>query len=362
MTNGNESGEHRTPRKMEIIKAFDLIKIVREEPEPNFLWKGIPEKSMGLITGVGKTGKTTFAENLGISIAVGRTEFFGEKLLGEPKKVLFVNLEESYRVRSRRNYRQIQRLCKNELKLFQENYLSTPQKFLEYVNSDSDWEYLRDYISLSEAEVVIIDSLTHMFKGQIEQSEAARNFTEKLKIYLRSLDKTFIIVHHNIKGNEKPIDQDSIAGSRVILQEFEFALGLANIPTSQGGNYACMLFNKHIENDSTRAILYKMESDGWINEIGEDNKFNLYKNSTKKDWRENSTNSELILDYFQSQTSQDSPVFSSSTLMSEFVKTKKMSKDTMYRSLDKLSEENVIARLGRGEYGIVKPNSNGGSE
>lgn len=355
MKNDNGKRELKTAASVRITRAIDLIKLVREEPEPIYLWKGVPEKSMGLITGVGKTGKTTFAENLGISIAVGKKEFFGENLEGVPRKVLFVNLEEGYKLRSRRNAKQIGRLNQEELELFEENYLTTPPEFLDYLNNEDDWEVLHQYIKKSGAEVVILDSLTHMCVGEIERSSVAQNFTQFIRRYLTVLDRTFIIIHHNTKGNEKPLEQDSIAGSRVILQEFEYAFGLGNIPTAEGGNYLCMLFNKHIEKDDTTAFLYTMDSDGWVRRIGVENKFDLYKeNKSRQDWRTDSTNPDLILQYLQSQTSQDSPDFTSANLTLEFLKTKRMSKDTLYKSLDKLADAKAIERVGKGKYKLIR--------
>jgi KaiC/GvpD/RAD55 family RecA-like ATPase len=55
---------------VKFTRGIDLIKRVESEPEPNFLWHGIPEGSKGLIAGVAKTGKTTLAENLAMSLSV----------------------------------------------------------------------------------------------------------------------------------------------------------------------------------------------------------------------------------------------------------------------------------------------------
>ena len=57
-------------KKFKITNAIDLINRVKTEPEPKIIWNGITEGSKGLIAGVSKTGKTTLAENLAISIAV----------------------------------------------------------------------------------------------------------------------------------------------------------------------------------------------------------------------------------------------------------------------------------------------------
>ena len=350
MKEENISLNEEDKRKVVVVRAIDQINEVQKEPKPNLIWKGIPEGSTGLITGVAKTGKTTFAENLAISIAIGKKSFFNGTLSGVPKKVLFVNLEESYRLRGWRNAKQISKLTTKEVELFTENYLTIPKDFPQFLNTEDDWDYLQNYIVKSEAEVVFIDSLTHMCIGEIERSSVAQQFVQKFKSNISSLGKTVIVIHHNIKGNERPIDQDSIAGSRVILQTFEYAYGFANIPT--GGNYACMLNNKHVPKDDTTAVLYKVNEDGWVEYLESKNKFNLYNKPLKSDGRVDSTNPDLIYKYIQSQGSQGSLVVTTDKLMSEFVQnnTRVMSKDTLFKSLNKLEINGKIKKQGKGKY------------
>ncbi|MCM4162156.1 MULTISPECIES: AAA family ATPase [unclassified Arenibacter] len=337
-----------------VVKAIDLINKVKEEPEPSFLWKGIPEGSTGLITGVGKTGKTTFAENLAISLSVGKKEFFGFPMDGVPRKSLFINLEESYRVKSRRNIRQIASLTPAELDLFASNYLSTPLDFPQYLNTENDWELMRNYIIASEAEVVFIDSLGHMCIGEIEKSLIAQNFTKTFKEYLGNLNKTLIIVHHMTKGSDKPIDQDSIAGSRFIAQEFDYAYGLAHVPRATGGSYACLLYNKYIEKDDTTSYLYKMSNDGWVEYLSTENKYNLYKDS-RIDGRANSTNNDLIYKYVKSKASQGSQTITSQEFMENFVSNNTMSKDTLYKKIGHQIQDGLIERK-EGNEGVYKIN------
>jgi hypothetical protein len=249
--------------------------------------------------------------------------------------------------------KQISKLSLTERALFDENYISTPEDFSEFINSDEDWTRLRDYITASEADLVFIDSLSHMVKGQIESSEVCIKFIQKFRHYISPLKKTVIVIHHNVKGNDKPITQDSIAGSRVVSQEFEYAIGLSNIPTESGGKYFCMLYNKYVETDDTKAILYKITEENWLEKLGEVNRFQLY-SETKPDKRQDSTNKDLIYNYCQSQSSQGSQGISSSDLMTMFVSnvTQTMSKDTLYKSLDKLKEEGKINQLKKGVYQI----------
>lgn len=345
----NEEGKQIT-----VVKGIDLINLVKQEPEPKFLWNGIPEGSTGLITGAGKTGKTTFAENLAISLCVGKKEFFGFPMDGIPRKSLFINLEESYTLRSRRNSRQIAELSASELNLFASNYLSTPPDFPQYLNSDYDWELMRNYIIASQAEVVFIDSLGHMCIGEIEKSSVAQNFTKTFKEYIGNLNKTVIVVHHMTKGNDKPIDQNSIAGSRFITQEFDYAYGLAHVPRAIGGSYVCLLYNKHIEKDDTTSYLYKMSNNGWVEYLSTENKYNLYKDS-RNDGRTNSTNNDLIYKYVINQASQGSQTITSKEFMEEFVANNTMSKDTLYKKIGHQIEGGLIERK-EGNEGVYQIN------
>jgi hypothetical protein len=198
-----------------------------------------------------------------------------------------------------------------------------------------------------------------MFKGQIETSEPAINFVKNFRKHISILKKTVIIVHHNTKGNDKPIDQDSIAGSRIIAQEFEYAIGLGNIPTGKGGNYLCMLFNKYIEKDDTAASLYKINKDNWVEYLGEENKHKLYVDS-KPDYRTCTKNKDLIYDHINSQHSQYSLPTSTGELKKVFVEnnTKIMSKDTLHKSLDKLMEEGKIDNPKHGTYQLKMKGKN----
>jgi hypothetical protein len=347
----NENGNSLNVKPKLVVRAIDLITKFKNEPEPAEIWNGIVEGSKGLLVGVSKTGKTTFAENLAISLAIGSTSFYGKEIKGGPKKILFVNLEENPRMKSSRLKKQISRLNPQEMVLFAENYLTPEEDFIQSVDSDEDWKTLRDCIEESNADIVIIDSLTHLFQGQIESSKECVKFVKKFREYVVSSKKTIILIHHNTKGNDRPIEQDNIAGSRVILQEFEYALGFANIPNSKD-KYSCMLFNKYVEVNSSVATVYKIDKDRWIENISEIEKSVLYDSKVKIDYREDSTNKDLIFNYIQSQSSLGSQTVRSSDLMKTFVLNdpKTMAKDTLFKSLEKLRNEGKIESSKKGKY------------
>ncbi len=342
--------------ELKITKGIDLIKLIESEPPIKYLWNGIPEGSTGLITGVAKTGKTTFAENLALSMAVGKKSFFEYDMDGIPKRVLFVNLEESYQIKSRRNKKQINILSKNELELFIQNYYSTPIDFPGFLNTDKDWKLLKSYIDVIKPDVIFLDSISRMCVGEIERSSFAQEFIQKFKSYVVRNGMTTIVVHHNTKGNDVPANQNKIAGSRFILQEFDFAYCLESIPSRQGGNYGCMVYNKFIENNSNKAELYSLGANGWISKLGEINKYDLYTPSKIADGRIDNTNAEKVYKYIVNQHNQDNQIISTKNLKEKFVYTenKTMSLDTLHNSMNKLIESGKIIKESNGKYQLNK--------
>lgn len=347
-----------------IVKACELVRMVENEPRPEILWNGIVKGSTGLIVGIGKTGKTTLAENFALSIAVGRTEFFGYPLSGIRQKVLFVNLEEKHTIRTWRTMEQIKLLSDEELLLFEENYISTPKEFPQFMESDKDWQLLHDYIENSEADICFIDSLSHLVQGEIERSKVFVDFIKKFRQYIGSLNKTVIVIHHNTKGNnEKPMGVHSIAGSRVVTQEFDYAIGLSAVPKRGDVSYLCNIYNKFQRNDETDVKLYSIDEYNWVENLGSADVNDLYDNNiTKIDHRIDTTNRDKILQFFidhkKNLLSTDS-MFSTGSLINDIISTKEvqdrfqnkeMQRQTIFDSLKKLAYEGKLIKLGKGKY------------
>lgn len=364
----------REKREIKIEMAYDQIQDFKKEPEAKVLWDGIAEGRFGLMCGVAKTGKTTFAENIAISLAVGRTEYFNQKMDGNPRRVLFINLEESWKIRNRRNLKQLNELSSDELELYKSNFITTPKEFPEFLNEEGDWQYLHDYIEASNPDVVFIDSLTHMFKGDIEKSTPCVNFFKLFKKYIACFEKTVVVIHHSVKGEKDPASQNNIAGSRVILQSFQFAYVFANTPG--GEKYLCRVNNKEFPIDSTLAEVYSINTNGWISATGKKcNKYTLHKIPDMMDGRKDSTNKDLIYDFMLSVESQDSQhsttnksskTFTTGELRKRFVEsnTAVMSKDTFHKCLIKLESDKKIKKEKKGVYSLIneKGNDDGGEK
>ncbi len=330
-------------KKENPLSIMELIKKSKSEPLPEYIWRGITKGSFGFIYGPSKSGKTILCENLAISLAIGAKDYLGDKLIGIPKKVLLVSLEEYWLGRARRNASQMEHLYESSGTLLEENFLTTEIDFLRYLDSGEDWERLNSLIENSKAEVVIIDSLTRL-ASNIEESETAKRVTQKLRELTYSLGISMIVIHHSTKIGDKPINRDSMAGSRVLAQEADFAIAVTR--TQLDDRYIKNIFFRYADDYSETVTKFKVNPKNlWIDSIEEVKELSLYK---EMDGRYNSNNADLILNYLNSKGTTKT-----GELEKTFVETNTMGRKTLFNNLKKLKCESLIIQDEKG-YGLRK--------
>ncbi|HSD08865.1 MAG TPA: AAA family ATPase [Flavobacterium sp.] len=232
---------------MSTIKFSLAREMYKEMPPKKMLWSGVKEKSFGLVFGPPKSGKTIFCEYLAISIAIGRESYFNHFLDGNPKKVLFIGLEESFESRLGRNILQYETLTEEEKLLMDENYDVQEIDFPKFVISKENWENLYQTIEGSGAEVVFIDSITRMNHGKLEDSKTAEEIMSRLRVLSQELNITLFAIHHTPKLHGNPITMDGIKGSSVFAQESDFAIGINR--TDRNHRYVKNVFFRYDNDD-----------------------------------------------------------------------------------------------------------------
>ncbi|WP_409028813.1 AAA family ATPase [Gracilimonas sediminicola] len=208
------------------ISPTELITKVHNTPPVPLIWRGIKEGSLGFIFGPSKTGKTLLAENLAYNIAARNTSFLGTPLKSYDKKVLIVSLEEPNTIkRGDRNLKALSSFPEEELQRIDEN-LTFFDDYEPHIWEPSQWNHLIEDVSEVAPDIVFIDSLTHLYAGEIESSRFAQQLTKRLRLASDELNITLAIIHHTPKLNGFPITIDSLAGSRILAQEAEFMIGV----------------------------------------------------------------------------------------------------------------------------------------
>ena len=185
--------------------------------------------SYGLIFGPSKSGKTILGENLALSFAAGLPECLGLPIGTPPQKVLFISLEEFWQYRTERNKRQIEFIRGTGKEGFENNYLVVTENFPRHVHDNKGWEILRKTILESESKIIIVDSLTRLNAGQIEDSSVSEAMSLKLRGLSSTLGTTMVVIHHSRKQYGEAITIDTLAGSRVLSQEADFLIGINKV-------------------------------------------------------------------------------------------------------------------------------------
>lgn len=315
-------------------------------PKEEYLWSGIKEKSFGLVFGPSKSGKTIFCENLAMKLAIGAKDCFGHKLPGEPKKVLFIGLEEFWKSRAERNKKQFEALSPEEQKLLNKNYMYQLMDFPRHVIDAAGWEKLENLVDVSKADVVIIDSITRLNHGRLEDSKTAEEILSKLREICYSKSITLICIHHTPKMNGNILTMDSIKGSTVFAQESDFAIGVNKSPV--GRRYIKNVFFRYAPDDDDTVREFIIDDAIWIQCKTDVEEQLLFKPS---DGRENVGVKSVILDYFNTEPNNTR----TTSQVIEYVLENTDLKERQIKShVSSLVEEGKIQRPYRGLYAAMK--------
>jgi archaellum biogenesis ATPase FlaH len=245
------------------IPFAEMRALYRKEPKPEYLYRGIQEKSVGLIFGPSKSGKTIFCENLLMSMSCGLPNYLDGDLAAEQKKTLMIGLEEFWIGKSSRNLKQYNSLSDEEQKLVDKNYLVQNISFTPSVTTSSQWNDLRELIITSKAEVVVVYSITRLNHGQLEDSSTAEKIMQRLRAIATEAQVTIICIHHTPKMLGRSITMDSIKGSSTFAQESDFAIGVNT--TQKGNRYIKEVFYRYAPYTDEDVWEFTIEEDCWLN-------------------------------------------------------------------------------------------------
>lgn len=328
------------------VSIRQLIHRANTEPDTPFLWSGIKENSFGFIFGPSKSGKTTICENLALSMVAGLTEFMGHPIAPNNYKVFFLSLEEYWKPRSQRNAKQVQWLVEHlGNDNWVDNYCANDDTVPRQIASEEEWLMLENMIKANGANLVIIDSLSRLYEGGIEDSGLAKKVALRLRELCNRLKITLVIIHHTPKQIGRPITIDSLAGSRMLAQEADFMIGVGKSP--EGKRYIKDVAFRYKQEDSENVLTFDINNAQFAIEGIQIAETVLLKET---DGREDGTNSDAVLDFINEKSNSEKGECYTSELMSNFVTGKIMSKATLYNSLEKLQKDQKITSPKKGVY------------
>jgi len=326
----------------------EMMTRVKYEEPLKMLYPGIKENSVGIIFGPSKSGKTTFAENLLLNIAAGSKEYLGSPLKVDNPKVIIYSMEEYYRNRVERNSMQAKRLIAQYGGEFLDNYIMNDEKMPKYLVSDKDWDLVKDFIASEQPSIVVMDSMTHCYKGSIEDSSVAKEVMERFHKLANDTNTTLMIIHHTHKMYDRLLSIDTIAGSRVIAQELDYMIGLNRTVTGQ--QYIKEVAFRYAPCNSEKVKAFTIDDDCCINIMGEIDEMSLV---VTADGRKDDKNRDKLLKFFQDHAQAGRDIVPTNAVYQKFMVSKEMSKQTIHDNLNKLVIGRKIIKLGNGEYQIA---------
>lgn len=280
----------------------EMKELYKTAPKPDFLYRGIKTGSFGMIFGPAKSGKSIFCENLAMHFAAGRKDYLGSELNGTPQKTLFISLEEFWTERLNRNLNQVKSYTDDEQSLLDENYLYQSISFPSHITNNEQWNDIGELIKSSKAELVIIDSITRLNTGKLEDGANAQTITKSLRDITHETGVTLICIHHTHKLRNQPLTMDCMKGSSTFAQEVDFAIGIAR--TSKGHRYFKDIAYRYAQDDDLTAHEFEISNDCYIEKIGECDEEDLL---NRTDGRATDSK-QKILDHFKSMPNTQIPL------------------------------------------------------
>lgn len=325
----------------------EMLKEYSTKPKSKFLWSGIKEKTFGFVFGPAKSGKTIFCENMAMNVAIGAKEFFGYKLEGKPKKVLFIGLEEYWEERVQRNKTQYEALDNEAKELILQNYLYQKVDFPRKITKKEQWRRLSEIIKSSKAEVVFLDSITRMNHGNLEDSKTAEEIVQRLRNICYDSGITLICIHHTPKmGEQQEITLNCIKGSSSFSQEIDFAIGVNK--TTKGHRYLKNVDFRYASADDDTVKEFTINENIWLEFEKESEETEILKRS---DRRISFEKRNKIIGFFNEHPDT---TFSTGELIKKFNVLIGIEERQTKSYLKNLSKTNLINNISHGKYTSVK--------
>ncbi|MBS1592816.1 MAG: AAA family ATPase [Bacteroidetes bacterium] len=328
------------------VSLREMMERVKTEPPQKMIYSGIKENSVGFIFGPSKSGKTTFCENLALSIASGQFEYLGKPINSTNRKVLFLSLEEFYSGRTNRNIKQVEAITTHVSgDTWIDNYIVATNNIPRYVTEKEDWKIISNEIKKHAPGLVIIDSASRLHNGPIEDSTEAKLLMKQLRELALDVSTTIIVIHHTPKLYNMPLSIYALAGSRILAQEADFMIGINK--TLDGKIYLKEVAFRYAPEDCETVSLLQMDDHQWFSVIGKADEASLL---SAFDGRKDEHNKAAIFEYIQERNANGGAVVTTEELFTLFVESKVCSKDTLHKALNSLVAEKKIQKPQKGHY------------
>ncbi|WP_321289394.1 AAA family ATPase [uncultured Sunxiuqinia sp.] len=203
--------------------------------EPLFIKSGIT-----VFSGSSDTGKSTFLRQLAISIVLGDEKFLGWKINASHNSVIYVSTEDDkYAISYLLN------------KTLGNQNLPDSMDNLRYIfNTERLVDNLDAILNENPTDCVIIDALTDIYGGDLNQSNKVRNFLNQYFILADKHNCLFIFLHHTGKRTELlPPSKNNLLGSQGIEGKSRQVIELRRDPNDSKFRHLCVVKGNYLPDE-----------------------------------------------------------------------------------------------------------------
>ena len=169
----------------------------------------------------------------------------------------------------------------------------------------------------------------------------------RLKALALETGTTIIIIHHTTKMYGAALSMDNIAGSRVVAQEVDFAIGLNR--TIDGKHYIKDVMFRYASCDCETVRTFTIGDDCWIKVTG---KTNEYKLMQPTDRRTDDTNTKHVIEAAKAYIEEGNEQVPTAHLKAALVPGL-MTEPTLHSQIKKLEDEETFIKVSRGVYKLA---------
>ncbi len=331
-------------KKPESNSFGELLKRNKDKELPVDFCMNICRGDVGFFFGPAKVGKSIFSENFALTIASGRSSFFGYPINLPKSKVFYISLEEDVNVRIiRRGKKQIKAFSKKEVKNINKNLTYSDEGFMRNISGADDWKALRRTIKQVKPDIVILDSINR-FSEDIEKRKKANLIMEKVRDIAERFNCAFILIHHTNKAyGNKEINMHTMSGSSALSRNAEFFIGINKIGKTR---YVKQIVNR-FSSDEGACKSFEINEDITIDNYKTIEEFDLIK---EIDSRFNSDNKTKIINCINDNKNKNGQIKSSVLTKLLTPIENGMCKKTLFNGLRQLEKEKELEKVKHGIY------------
>lgn len=239
------------------VKSFSYIKSGSNLLDMNiteipYLIDGLFQKTgLVAVAGSSDTGKSSFLRQMATSIVLGEPDFLGFKILSEHKRVIYVSTEDdeiavAYLLKKQNH-------SKVDSKLYgRMGFIFDTYKLLAK---------LEEALKTHKTDCVIIDAITDLFTGDMNQSNKIRSFIYDFQRLADKYHCLFIFLHHTKKGSQNNApSKDNVLGSQGFEAKMRLVIELRKDHNNPEIRYLCIVKGNYIpESQKQNATVLKFD-------------------------------------------------------------------------------------------------------